>query len=96
MKSVLRYSATRASVFQISQKHLVDAFKEICDDYPNNRCLARIINHKSSKEENVKPELVNTTHNKKVLVMVANTDIASFQELRFEYGDEEARRLFDP
>ena len=83
-------------LFQISQKHLVDASKEICDEHPNNRCLGRLINHKSSKEANVKPVLVNIAQNKDVLVMVAKTDIAAFQELRFNYGDEEARRLFDP
>ena len=32
-------------LFQISQKHLVDASKEICDEHPNNRCLGRLINH---------------------------------------------------
>ena len=40
--------------------------------------------------------LVNIAQNKDVLVMVAKTDIAAFQELCFDYGDEEARRLFDP
>ena len=83
-------------LFQISQKHLVDASKEICDEHPNNRCLGRLFNHRSSKEANVKPVLVNIAQNKDVLVMVAKTDIAAFQELRFDYGDEEARRLFDP
>ena len=83
-------------LFQILQKHSVDASKEICDEHPNKRCLARLINHKSSKEANVKPVPVNIARNKDVLVMVAQTDIATFQELRFDYGDEEARSLFDP
>ena len=83
-------------LFQISQKHLVDASKEICDEHPNTWCLARLINHKSSKEASVEPVLVNIAQNKDVLVMVAKTDIAVFQELRFDYGDGEARRLFDP
>ena len=83
-------------LFQISHKHIVDASKEICDEHPNNRWLARLINHQSSKEANVKPVLVNIAQNKNVLVMVAKTEVAAFQELRFDYGDEEARRLFDP
>ena len=83
-------------LFQFSQKHIVDASKEIWHEHPHNRWLARLINHQSSKEANVKAMLVNIAQNKNVLVMVAKTEVAAFQEIRFDYGDEEARRMFDP
>ena len=82
-------------LFQLGQKHLIDASSEVCKEHPNNRCLARFFNHKSAKKANVKPVLINIAPNKDVLVFVAKTEIAPFEELCFDYGDEEARRMFD-
>ena len=82
-------------LFQLGQKHLIDASSEVCKEHPNNRCLARLFNHKSAKKANVKPVLINIAPNKDVLVFVAKTEIAPFEELRFDYDNEEARRLFD-
>ena len=83
-------------LFQISLKHLIDASNELCPvvDHMKNRCMARLINHKSPKHTNVKPVILNLSSSKSVLLMVAKHDIPPFEELRYDYGDQEARKMF--
>ena len=83
-------------LFQISQKHLIDASNELCPvvDHMKNRCMARLINHNSPRHTNVKPVIVNLSASKSVLLMVAKHDIPPFEELRYDYGDQEARKMF--
>ena len=83
-------------LFQISLKHLIDASNEICPvvDHMKNICMARLINHKSSKHTNVKPVILNLSSSKVVLLMVAKHDIPPFEELRYEYGVQEAGKMF--
>ena len=64
-------------LFQLGQKHLIDASREICKEHPNNRCLARLFKHKSAKNANVKTVLINIAPNK--VLVVAKTEIAPFE-----------------
>lgn len=81
-------------LFQLSAKHLIDASFEPCPNHPNIRCVGRLLNHRNPKKANITPKLLSFGDNN-FLVLVAQRNIPPFEQLQFDYGDEEARKLFN-
>ena len=81
-------------------KRIIDATSEICTVHPGNRCLGRLANHalqsKGSAANMVVADILLTAlHNTpRVVVLQAHVDIEPLHQLRFDYNDPVARRLF--
>lgn len=78
---------------------LIDASSETCPTHPTNRCLGRLVNHVTTKENphaaNVKiTEILLAAHQERVVVFKAQRDILPFEQLRFDYVDKNARDMF--
>ena len=85
-------------------KRIIDASNETCPHHAKNRCLGRFANHsfgshsKMSQTQNMKTAEIlldkleqNQT---RVVVLKARRAIEPFEQLRFDYGDDRARKLF--
>jgi hypothetical protein len=85
-------------VMQGTNKRLIDASEEICPDHPTNFCLPRLANHVTQKDQNnlanLKPVEVVLHDKTHVVVLRARFDIEPFVQLRYDYGDENARNAF--
>ena len=80
-------------------KRIIDATAEHCLEHPGNRCLGRLANHALLKNgvanmviSDIELNLITTKP--RVVVLQARTDIEPFQQLRFDYTDKVARKLF--
>ena len=80
-----------------SQKTIIDATKEICSLHPSVRCPGRLANHSQLKTNaaNMKPTVIELYHDgSKIVVFRATRDIQPFEQLRWDYNDPVANRLF--
>ena len=80
---------------------VIDASSETCNSHPENRCLGRLANHvtikQNGEETNMKVTEIYLTVLKppvRVVVFKARRDILPFEQLRFDYGDPTAREMF--
>jgi hypothetical protein len=85
-----------------SNKRIIDATSEGCVIHRERKCYGRLANHAHNKNAydcnmklvDVKLTLKGLDVNSHVL-LVAKRNIQPFEELRFDYGDPVAHRLFD-
>lgn len=80
---------------------VIDASSEICNLHPDNRCMGRLANHvtikQNGEETNMKVTEIYLSAIKpqeRVVVFKARRDILPFEQLRFDYGDPRAREMF--
>ena len=84
-------------------KRVIDASSEICPVHPDSRtrCLGRLINHATEKihqqacnltARQIELSTFRGTEWHHVAVLVARRDIQPLEQLRYDYGDERARR----
>ena len=82
-------------------KRIIDASSEVCGDHPGNRCLGRFANHCNANQRNNAQNMksADVLLDKleppiRVVVLKARRNIEPFEQLRFDYGDDKARKLF--
>ena len=80
------------------RSRLIDAANEERPLHKWNVCLGRLANHATQKknEANMKMvEVVLSSIGERIVILKARRDIASFEQLCFDYGDKVAQALFD-
>ena len=79
-------------------RRLIDASNEECLLHEWNVCLGRFANHATQRnnEANMKMvEVVLSSIGERIVIRKAGRDIAPFEQLRFDYGDNVAQAFFD-
>ena len=79
-------------------RRLIDASNEGCPLHKWYICLGRLANHATQKKNEAKikmVEVVLSSIGERKVILKARRDIAPFEQLRFDYGDEVAQALFD-
>lgn len=77
-------------------RRIIDASSDSCEQHEGMRCPGRLVNHANKKIANMQMHDVQLDHlpaNPRVVVFVARVDIEPFNQLRFDYGDKEARKF---
>lgn len=78
-------------------KRVINAKKEHCTEHPNVRCLGRLVNHALDRRvtSNIKPvDILIFQTGERAVILKARRIIEPFEQLRFDYKDKEARRMF--
>ncbi len=84
------------------KKRLIDATLEPCPCHPGQSCFGRLCNHANENDPKCNLRMVEIQADKiyggkerwRRVVFVARRDIKPMEQLMFDYGDVNARRIF--